>query len=91
MRQQPADDRVSIDSVGFGFEVHQYAMAQDRQRDGGNVIGRGDDPSFEQRPCLRTQEQGLSGARTRAPADPRSCRDRTSSPRTESPEFHAQR
>ena len=64
--EQARDDLIGVDAVGFGLEVHEDAVPQDRQRDLADVLDRDDAPALEQRERLR--RRGAAPARR---VDPR--------------------
>src|SRR6185312_1400778 len=68
--EQPRDDLIGVDAVGFRLEVEQDPVAQHRRRYGAHVLGRRGAPPFEQRARLGAEHERLAGAWTGAPLHP---------------------
>src|SRR2546421_9334024 len=67
--QQLYDDRFRRYAFGFGAEVWENAMPQDRIDYGAHIIKAYGEAPVEESACLRAQDQRLSCARACAPAN----------------------
>ena len=68
--EQPLDQVVGGDVLGFGVEVRNDAMAEDRPCERLHVRHRDVIPAEDQRPGLGREDERLRGAQPRAPLHP---------------------
>ncbi len=67
---QLLDDVVGGDPFGFGGEVEDDAVSEDRFGHRDNVVGADVCAAVEQRSCLAAEQQILHGSRAGSPAQP---------------------
>ena len=67
---EPLDDGVGVDALGFGVEVGDEPMPQHRSREGADVLHRHVVAPVHQGAGLAAEDEGLRGADAGPPADP---------------------
>ena len=64
------NDALNRDPLGFGAVIEQDSVAKGRIRERLDVFDGDVRSALEKRACLRTEDEELSGARSRAPTGP---------------------
>ena len=70
MFEQAVDHGIDGHAIGLGPIAEQNAMAQGRMDQGADIFGLDVEPSPQEGPSLRAQDQRLRGPETGTPAHP---------------------